>query len=72
MVEKWIFTGKWVCGWCNYQYDPKEGAPESGVKPGTPFEDLPEDWPCPGCGISGKFHKQMKKEEGLLSKESAT
>jgi len=63
MAEKWVFTGKWVCGWCNYVYDPKKGAPEVGIKPGTPFEDLPEDWPCPGCSISGKFRKQMRKEE---------
>ncbi len=36
-----------VCGWI---YDPETGDPESGVNPGTAFEDLPDDWVCPICG----------------------
>ena len=35
-----------VCGWL---YDPEFGDPESGVPPGTPFEDLPRDCLCPVC-----------------------
>jgi len=41
---------KYVCQVCGYIYDPKEGDPENGVEPGTPFEDLPDDWVCPVCG----------------------
>lgn len=41
---------KYVCNACGYVYDPAVGDPEHGVKPGTPFEDLPEDWTCPECG----------------------
>lgn len=40
---------KWVCELCGYVYDPAAGDPEGGIKPGTPFEDLPEDWECPEC-----------------------
>ena len=40
----------YVCSACNYSYDPAAGDPESGVAPGTAFEDLPEDWACPLCG----------------------
>ena len=38
------------CTVCGYVYDPEAGDPDSGVKPGTPFEELPEDWVCPVCG----------------------
>jgi rubredoxin len=41
---------KYVCTVCGYVYDPEKGDPESGVEPGTAFEDLPEDWTCPVCG----------------------
>jgi len=41
---------KYKCTVCGYIYDPKKGDPESGVNPGTPFEDLPDDWVCPVCG----------------------
>ena len=38
------------CGPCGYIYDPAKGDPDNGVAPGTPFEDLPDDWVCPECG----------------------
>jgi rubredoxin len=43
---------KWECTVCGYIYDPGVGDPEQGVKPGTPFEELPADWICPICGAS--------------------
>lgn len=43
---------KWECQVCGYIYDPEIGDPESGVEPGTKFEDLPDDWVCPECGAS--------------------
>jgi rubredoxin len=42
---------KYVCEVCGYIYDPETGDPDSGVKPGTAFEDIPEDWVCPMCGV---------------------
>ena len=36
---------------CGYVYDPEVGDPDSGIAPGTAFEDLPEDWVCPVCGM---------------------
>ena len=44
-----------ICDVCGYVYDPKLGDPEQGVKPGTPFEQVPDDWVCPECGV-GKDH----------------
>ena len=43
---------RYVCQACGYVYDPKVGDPEHGVKPGTEFKDLPEDWTCPECGAA--------------------
>jgi rubredoxin len=45
------FMEKWVCVPCGYVYDPAVGGPDSGIEPGTAFEDLPDDWVCPVCGV---------------------
>ena len=42
---------KWVCVVCGYVYDPEIGDPDSGVAPGTSWEDVPEDWVCPLCAV---------------------
>ena len=42
---------KYECEPCGYIYDPKDGDPDGGIKPGTAFEDLPDDWVCPLCGV---------------------
>ncbi len=39
---------KYVCP-CGYVYDPAVGDPDNGVAPGTPWEQVPEDWVCPTC-----------------------
>jgi len=41
----------YVCSVCGYVYEPEQGDLDSGIEPGTPFEDLPEDWVCPICGV---------------------
>lgn len=40
----------YVCNGCGYEYNQEIGDPENDVKPGTPFEKLPEEWICPDCG----------------------
>ena len=42
---------KYICTVCEYIYDPELGDPENGIQPGTAFEDLPDDWVCPLCGV---------------------
>ena len=42
---------KYVCDVCGYVYDPAEGDADGGIAPGTAFEDIPEDWVCPVCGV---------------------
>jgi len=49
----------YVCILCGYVYDPLVGDPDSGIAPGTSFEDLPEDWLCPLCGaMKDQFEKE--------------
>lgn len=43
---------KYVCNVCKYIYNPKTGNERAGIKPGTKFEELPENWVCPVCGES--------------------
>lgn len=45
-------TSKWICKRCSMTYDPVVGDPDSGIAPGTPFEEIPEDWQCPICGAT--------------------
>lgn len=42
---------KYVCEVCDWVYDPEVGDPEHGVPAGTKFEDIPDDWVCPLCGV---------------------
>ncbi|MFH0911786.1 MAG: rubredoxin [Planctomycetota bacterium] len=41
---------RYVCVVCGWTYNPEEGLPSDGIAPGTPFEDLPDDFVCPECG----------------------
>jgi len=43
---------KYQCKICGYVYDPVEGDPDSGIVPGTSFDDIPDDWKCPVCGVT--------------------
>lgn len=49
---------QYICVTCGYIYDPAEGDPENGVEPGTPFEDIPEDWTCPACGVGKEYFNE--------------
>ena len=41
----------YVCDICGYVYNPEEGCPDQGIAPGTPWEDVPDSWLCPTCGL---------------------
>ncbi len=51
--------GKYRCVVCGYVYDPEEGDPEGNIPPGTPFEELPEDWVCSVCGADKSMFKPV-------------
>ena len=49
---------KYKCTVCGYIYDPELGDPDGSIKPGTPFEEIPDDWVCPVCGAAkSEFEK---------------
>jgi len=50
---------KWECLACGYIYDPEEGDPDSGIAPGTAFEDIPDDWVCPVCGVGKDMFEKL-------------
>ena len=52
-------SGMYECRVCGYIYDTGKGIPENGIAPGTPFEDLPDDWRCPGCGASKRIFVKL-------------
>lgn len=52
---------KWECLVCGYIYDPAEGDPDGGIPPGTPFEDLPNDWVCPECGAAKEMFEKLEE-----------
>ena len=49
---------KYVCDVCGYVYDEAAGDPDNGIAPGTKWEDLPEDWVCPVCGLGKDVFKE--------------
>ena len=51
---------KWRCIPCGYVYDPAAGDPDGGVVPGTPFEELPEGWICPLCGVGKEEFEKIE------------
>jgi flavin reductase (DIM6/NTAB) family NADH-FMN oxidoreductase RutF/rubredoxin len=52
-------AAKYKCQVCGYIYDPEVGDPDSGIKPGTPFEAIPDNWTCPVCGADkSQFSKE--------------
>ena len=42
----------WMCLICGWIYDQSVGDPDSGIAPGTPWDDIPDDWACPECGVT--------------------
>ena len=51
-IKKEEKVKKYKCTVCGYIYDPAVGDPDNGVQPGTAFEDIPDTWVCPECGVS--------------------
>jgi len=48
----------WQCIVCGFVYDEEEGLEEDGIPTGTAWDDVPEDWLCPECGV-GKIDFEM-------------
>lgn len=59
-AEEAVRGTRYRCTICGYIYDPEKGDPDSGVIPGTSFENVPEKWVCPVCGAT---KEQFEKVE---------
>ena len=63
---------RWECIVCGLIYDEKEGWPEDGIAPGTKWEDVPDDWTCPDCGVGKEdFELIPGSDEGDATEESS-
>ncbi len=54
---------QYICRACGLIYDEAEGDPDSGLAPGTRFEDIPDDWECPLCGVTKADFELFEKPE---------
>ncbi len=43
---------KYICEVCGWIYDEATGWPDDGIEAGTKWEDIPDDWMCPDCGVT--------------------
>jgi len=55
---------KWSCTVCGYVYQPEQGDPDNGVRAGTAFEELPDGWVCPVCGVGKELFEPVDEETG--------
>ena len=67
---------KYKCILCDFIYDEAKGDPDSGLKPGTKYADIPEDWECPECGAKKIFFEligqSVKNSKDKLLIKTAT
>lgn len=61
---------KYRCLVCDYIYNPEKGDPDSGIEPGTPFEELPDDWICPLCGVGKEQFAPVEEEKETPKKDA--
>ena len=57
-MSETTLTQQWICESCGFIYDPEEGDPDGGVPAGTAFQDIPDDWVCPDCGVGMNRHAE--------------
>jgi len=50
---------KYRCTVCEYVYDPQVGDPDNGIVAGTSFDDLPDGWVCPECGVGKEAFEKL-------------
>ena len=56
---------KYVCELCGLIYDEDAGYPSKGIAPGTKFQDLPDDFECPGCYSEKQAFYQPGDKQGI-------
>lgn len=51
---------QYICSVCDYVYNPEQGDPDAGIAPGTTWENIPESWICPLCGVGKDEFRKME------------
>jgi flavin reductase (DIM6/NTAB) family NADH-FMN oxidoreductase RutF/rubredoxin len=54
-------TIQYKCNACGYIYGPEKGDPDGGIKPGTPFDEIPDSWACPVCGATKDMFTKVEE-----------
>lgn len=55
---------RFVCMLCMYVFDEALGDPDSGIAPGTLWENIPDDWVCPRCGAAKSYFEDESRFDG--------
>ena len=63
---------QYICRACGLIYDEAKGDPDSGLAPGTRFEDIPDDWECPLCAVTKSDFELIEKRETITAPATAT
>lgn len=50
----------WMCVVCGFVYNEAEGLPAEGIAPGTRWDDVPDSWTCPDCGVTKDDFEMME------------
>jgi len=53
-------VSRYRCPSCGYTYDEQSGNPREGFPPGTAWSEVPDDWPCPDCGVRDKVDFELE------------
>src|SRR3546814_10840609 len=59
MNETAVAYRTWMCVVCGFIYDEAAGLHEEGIAPGTRWEDIPDTWTCPDCGVTKDDFEMM-------------
>jgi rubredoxin-NAD+ reductase len=62
----------WECIVCGWIYDESQGFPEDGIAPGTLWDDIPQDWSCPDCGVTKQDFEMVKTGLSAIATKVAT
>lgn len=62
---------QYLCRACGLIYDEEKGDPDSGLAPGTRFEDIPDDWECPLCGVTKTDFELFEKPVEITVEKTA-
>jgi rubredoxin len=60
---------RYICMLCTHIYDEAEGDPDSGLAPGTLWEDIPETWKCPQCGASKRWFENEEMFQQMTPRD---